>query len=122
MNIIRKTAIALTVAAGITAATAGTANALSTDEYDNVRYWWCGNGVATLEWTNVYGNTSEQTVDLSSGCRKYDFTETGEYGGFAAASVTDSNGGPVSCKVWINGRVAANSNDNSDYYSYASCY
>lgn len=46
----------------------------------------------------------------------YDFTESGEYGGFVAVSVVDKNGGPVSCKVYVNGQVVSKSNDNSDYY------
>ncbi|MGW0037325.1 hypothetical protein [Gordonia sp. NPDC003376] len=99
------------------------AHAESTDQYDAVQYQFCGNNdVAELEFTNKYGNSQKEFVDMSDGCRYYRFTETDEYGGFASASVTDEDGGAVSCTIWVNGRVVAKSNDNSEYYSWASCY
>jgi hypothetical protein len=97
---------------------AGTASAVSTDQYDNVRYWWCGAG--TVEFTNVYGNHSQ--VRVGPGCHKYDYRESDRYGGYASASITNAEGGPVSCKIYVNGRIVAQSNDDSDYYSFASCY
>lgn len=101
---------------------AGTAAAVTTDQYDRVRYMWCGDGIAELEYTNSYGNTSTEVHDMSQGCRFYDFTETDEYGGYVSAWIVDDNGGRVSCTIWRNGVIVAKSNDTTDYYSYAGCY
>jgi len=117
MNKLAIIATTLASAAGI-ALGAGSASAVSTDQYDNVRYWWCGSG--TVEYTNVYGNHAQQHV--GAGCHYYDYRESDTYGGYASASITNDDGGPVSCKIYVNGRIAAQSNDDSDYYSYASCY
>ena len=100
----------------------GSANAVSTDQFDRVRYMWCGDGVAELEFTNSLGNRTVEYQDMSQGCRFYDYTETGEYGGYASAWITDDNGGRVSCTIWVDGRIVAKSNDNSEFYSYAGCY
>lgn len=124
-NTIRRVLSGMLVGAGLAAATlAGTGNAeaVSTDQYDRVRYMWCGNGVAELEFTNSLGNRSTEVQDMSQGCRFYDYTESDEYGGYASAWITDDNGGNVSCTIWRNGVIVAKSNDSSDYYSYAGCY
>ena len=120
---IRKTLAVLALTAGaLTAAIAAPAAAVTTDQYDRVRYMWCGDGVAELEYTNSYGNTSTEVQDMSQGCRFYDFTETDEYGGYVSAWIVDDNGGHVSCTIWRNGVIVAKSNDTTDYYSYAGCY
>lgn len=107
---------------------AGAASAVSTDQYDRVRYMMCATGVVDISYTNAYGNTSTQNgiyfkkQPNGAPCGFYDFTEYEEYGGYASVNITDENGGPVSCTIWINGRVVSKSNDESSYYSYASCY
>ncbi|HMS75837.1 hypothetical protein [Gordonia sp. (in: high G+C Gram-positive bacteria)] len=119
-----RAAVAAIAVAGIAGAVSTpTAGAVSTDQYDRVRYVMCGNDDVTIDMQNVYGNSEQFTKNLSgSKCAYYDFTESGEYGGFVAVSVVDENGGPVSCKIYVNGQVVSKSNDSSDYYSYASCY
>ena len=116
-----RNAIAGILATAALVAGAGQAAAVSTDEYDNVRYWFCGDGLATLDYTNKYGNFQQETYYMDK-CAYYDFTERDEYGGYASASITDSNGGPVSCTIYVNGTVVSKSNDDSEYFSYASCY
>lgn len=121
---VARAAVAAIAVAGIAGAvSAPTAGAVSTDQYDRVRYVMCGNDTVTIDLQNSYGNSEQFTRDLSGNkCRYYDFTESGEYGGFVAVSVVDKNGGPVSCKIYVNGQVVSKSNDSSEYYSYAFCY
>ncbi|MBD0020674.1 hypothetical protein GII33_18780 [Gordonia pseudamarae] len=114
-------AVAVTGIAG--AANVPSAEAVSTDQYDRVRYVMCANDTVKIDLRNRYGNSEQLTRNLSGNkCALYDLTETGEYGGYVSVSVVDTNGGPVSCKIYVNGEVVAKSNDSSDYYSYASCY
>ncbi|MFZ2242884.1 MAG: hypothetical protein WAV90_25585 [Gordonia amarae] len=119
-----RAAVAAIAVAGIAGAVSTpTVGAVSTDQYDRVRYVMCGNDDVTIDMQNVYGNSEQFTKSLSgSKCTYYDFTESGEYGGFVAVSVVDESGGPVSCTIYVNGQVVSKSNDSSDYYSYASCY
>ena len=124
-NTVRRVLAAMIAGAALAAAAlvgTGHADAVTTDQYDRIRYMWCGDGVSELEYTNVYGGRSDEVQDMTQGCRFYDFTETAEYGGYASASIVDDNGGRVSCTIWRNGVIVAKSNDNSDYYSYAICY
>lgn len=115
------------VAAGILAGT-GNANAVSLDASQNVRYMVCGNGVAEVDYTNVYGGNTETYVDLSQGCWFYDFYNgSDEYGypdgsSYASVSVVDDNGGDVKCVIWVDGIIESRGNDSSDYYAYTGCY
>lgn len=130
LKIIRRAAITVAAGsalAGALALAAVPANAASTDQYDRVRYMMCASGVVDIDYTNSYGNrsTAHGTFPLQENgarCGFYDFTETEEYGGYASVDVVDDDGGPVSCTIWINGRIVSKSNDDSAYYSYASCY
>ena len=79
-----------------------TAGAVSTDQYDRVHVM-CGNDDDDRH-AERYGN-SEQSPRIcrAASAAYYDFTESGEYGGFVAVSVVDENSGPVSCKIYVNG-------------------
>lgn len=129
-RILRRAAIAVAAGSAM-AATLGVvttpATAASTDQYDRVRYMMCAEGVVDVDYVNVYGNRSTEhgtfpKQDNGARCGFYDFTETGEYGGYVSVNVVDENGGPVSCTIWVDGRIVSKSNDNSSYYSYANCY
>lgn len=77
-----RAAVAAIAVAGIAGAVSTpTAGAVSTDQYDRVRYVMCGNDDVTIDMQNVYGNSEQFTKNLSgSKCAYYDFTESGEYG------------------------------------------
>lgn len=131
LKLIRRAAIALATGSallGAVALTASPAYAASTDQYDRVRYMMCASGVVDIDYTNAYGNRSTQNgivfkeQENGARCGFYDFTESDEYGGYVSAAVVDDDGGTVSCAIWINGRLVSKSNDDSSYYSYASCY
>ncbi|QDP45216.1 hypothetical protein PP993_gp55 [Gordonia phage Mayweather] len=122
----------IAILAGVVAAcgmTAAPATAMiSLDAKSNVRYMVCGDGVAEIEYNNAYGNYDWADVDLSQGCWFYDlYNGSDEFGypdgaAWADVNVTDTNGGYVSCVVWVNGVIEGRASDNSEYYSYASCY
>ena len=131
MKTLRRASIAVAATSALTGAlalAATPAQAASTDQYDRVRYMWCAPGSVDIEYVNAYGNYSEQNgiffeqQDNGARCGFYDFTETEEYGGYVSAHIVDEDGGPVSCAIWIDGRLVSKSNDDSSYYSYASCY
>ena len=100
-----------------------TAKAVTVDKYDRVYYSFCTaqNAVATLNYTNQYGNSQQETVAFPTGCRHYDFFESHDYDS-VYANIVNEDGGPVSCRILVNGLTVAASNDNNDYYSAASCY
>ncbi|QGJ95791.1 hypothetical protein J1770_gp05 [Gordonia phage EMoore] len=104
---------------------AAPAQAVTTDQYDNVRLMMCGQGLVELEFTNSTGGSSQGIVDLdeyTNGCYFYDSTEYDEYGGYVWSMITDDDGGPVKCAIWVNGALVSHSNDDSPYYSFATCY
>lgn len=130
-KIIRRAVVAVAACsamAGALGLAATPAHALGTDQYDRVRYMMCSPGVVDIDYTNVYGNQSTQKrihfpkQKNGARCGFYDYTVNDEYGGYASVSIVDEDGGPVSCTIWVNGRVVSKSNDDSSYYSYASCY
>ncbi|QBP31848.1 hypothetical protein SEA_NIMI13_73 [Gordonia phage Nimi13] len=134
MNITTKIATALgatVAAAGIIAAPA---QAVSADQYDDVRIWMCSNNGATvdIDYTNSYGNSVSKTnvrfvrghvsQDGNVHCISNDYRVYDEYGSYIHAWVTDNDGGYVNCAIFLNGRKVSEAEDNSDYYSSAGCY
>lgn len=106
---------------------APTAHAVDLDANEHVTYEVCGNGVAEIEYVNVYGNFTEVNRDLSTGCWRYDmFTGRDEYGlpagtPYGAVIASDDNGGAISCRILVDKTVASEAHDTSDYYAWVSC-
>lgn len=137
MNKIRKAfgLVGATIIASAAAATigAGTSSALTVDEYDIVRQWICsGNGlVIDLDYTNEYGNLvrksntrlvgGQLSQDGSVMCIYKDL-QAGEYGEYVSTHLAAENGGYVSCATFVNGVKVTEAEDDSDFYSFASCY
>lgn len=123
-----------TVIAATAAATlgAGSSNALVADEYSTVRQWVCSetNAVVDLDYVNQYGNFTTRNNTRFTGQRSqngavtciYKDLRAGEYGQYVSTTVADEDGGYVSCAIFVDGVKVSESTDNSDYYSYASCY
>lgn len=108
----------------------GVAGAVVTDSYDSTRQVMCSATGAAVDvsYTNAYGNTtSRENVSLrgrpiggGNTCISVD-SRSGEYGDFVGTSVSDESGGYVYCAIYVNGRKVSESEDDSSYYSFASC-
>ncbi|QFG11228.1 hypothetical protein PBI_CLOVERMINNIE_81 [Gordonia phage CloverMinnie] len=119
------------LAAGVIAGT-GQAEAASVGEWQVARQWICSatDARVDLTYTNVYGNTETRNNTRLVGQRSqngavtciYKDLQAGEYGGYVSTHISDEDGGYVSCALFVGGRKVAESSDNSDFYSWASCY
>ncbi|MBT0567414.1 hypothetical protein [Williamsia sp. CHRR-6] len=108
----------------------GVAGAVITDGYASVRQVVCTDigRVVDLTYTNSYGNTSTRSSVTLRGkaigggrtCISLD-TSTGEYGGFVGTHISSDSGGYVYCAIYVNGRKVAQSDDDSEYFSFAMC-
>ncbi len=108
----------------------GLAGAVVTDSYDSTRQVMCSATGAAVDvsYTNAYGNTtSRENVSLRGRpiggghtCISVD-SRSGEYGDFIGTSISDGSGGYVYCAIYVNGRKVSESEDDSSYYSSASC-
>lgn len=130
MNIIKRAAVAIAGAAALVATSAGAANALSVDYYDDIKYVWCSDSGATVEIdnTNATGGEDSNYFKLSGrigdGTRScgWQTLNTGDDVSYVSTWVTNSDGGYVYCAIYVNGVLVKHSEDNSDYYSFVGCY
>lgn len=124
----KKALLGALAAAGL-ALGAGSATALSVDEYDVVRQVFCSTpgAVIDLSYSNQYGDYERREGTWLNGDRVGAHTcitrdiQAGEYGDYVSTSIVDTDGGYVYCALWVNGVKASESADNSSLYSYALC-
>ncbi|ANA86038.1 hypothetical protein BH766_gp69 [Gordonia phage Demosthenes] len=130
MNMLKKAGIACASVAAILAASAGTASAVSVDEYDDVKYVWCTDSGADvqIENTNAYGGTEDGTFRLSGrigdGTRScgWQTFNAGDDVSYVSTWITDEDGGYVYCAIYLDGVLVSQSEDRSSYYSVTGCY
>ncbi|QDF18524.1 hypothetical protein SEA_PUPPER_37 [Gordonia phage Pupper] len=106
------------------------AEAVIVDDYASVRQWLCSENGATVDvsWTNAYGGEiNRENTRLVEGkvsqngqvmCIYQDIV-VGEYGESVWASVTDYNGGYVSCTIFEDGVIVAQASDDRSRYGYS---
>lgn len=130
MSVCARVASVLVLSVSLLAGGVGVAGAVVTDSYDSVRQVMCSATGAAVDvsYTNAYGNTtSRENVSLrgrpiggGNTCITVD-SRTGEYGDSIGTFISDESGGYVYCAIFLNGRKVSESEDDSSYYSSASC-
>lgn len=109
---------------------AGAASAEIVDQYDNVKYVFCADTAAAtneITYQDGYGSREKVNVYLQEAvggarhCGSTSFTETDEYGGFVGSSISNDKSTYVYCAIYVNGRLAAESEDYSKYGAFAYC-
>ena len=130
MSVFSRVASVLSLSVALLMGGVGIAGAVVTDSYDTTRQVMCSATGAAVDvsYTNAYGNTtSREDVSLRGRpvggghtCISVD-SRSGEYGDFVGTSVSDESGGYVYCAIYLNGRKVSESEDDSSYYSIASC-
>ena len=128
MNISRTIAktVAGVIVAGATAATlAGTANAVTLDANDSVKYVFCSDQRTGNEIT-YYDNYGKQdgtyTLKQANGshwCGSVSLRSS--EGGYVWSSINQNDGGYVYCAIYVNGSLQERNVDMNEYYAAAMC-
>lgn len=131
-KVIGLAAASLITGAAVATLSAAPASALVADEYTTVRQWVCAGTDAKVDltYTNSYGNTTSVNGTRLDGQVSQDGRVTciykdlraGQYGQYVSTHISNDDGGFVSCAIFVDGEKVSESSDNSEYYSYASCY
>lgn len=111
----------------LTVVGAGTAAAVTTDQYDHVKYVFCSNDRTGNEVTyyDALGQR-DQVLTLNQNndglyCGSISYTEPEKYGSFIWSSIQNDHASYVYCAIWVNGTITERSEDRSDYGAWALC-
>ncbi|MFF0817768.1 hypothetical protein ACFYVR_21780 [Rhodococcus sp. NPDC003318] len=109
----------------------GTASAVTTHQYDNVKYVFCADtpgATNEVSYYDSYGRREQINVSLpeavggSRHCGSLSYTEYEKYGSYVGSSISNTAAPYVYCSIWVNGVKVAESEDYSNYgYSSAFC-